>query len=90
MARIATTMSLRSYQVRDLRITGGCSSETRGFKITRSPAGRLVVMDLGFFSLKRFRALKRVRSRAALLRPGGKRLRVGSAPSSRRFTENDS
>jgi putative transposase len=62
MARITTTMSLRSYQVRDLRITGGRTSETRGFKITRSLAGQLVVMDLGFFSFKRFRALKRVRA----------------------------
>jgi putative transposase len=62
MARITTTMSLLSHRVRDLRITGGRTSETRGFKITRSLAGQLVVMDLGFFSFKRFRALKRVRA----------------------------
>ncbi len=62
MARITTTMSLRSHQVRDLRITGGRTSETRGFKITRGLAGQLVVMDLGFFSFQRFRALKRVRA----------------------------
>lgn len=62
MARITTTMSLLSHQVRDLRITGGRTSETRGFKITRSLAGQLVVMDLGFFSFQRFRALRRVRA----------------------------
>jgi putative transposase len=60
MARITTTMSLRSYQVEDLRITGGRTSETRGFKVNKRLAGQLVVMDLGFFSFKRFRALKRV------------------------------
>ena len=62
MARITTTMSLLSHQVKHLRITGGRTSETRGFKITRGLAGQLVVMDLGFFSFKRFRALMRVRA----------------------------
>ncbi len=62
MARITTTMSLLSHQVKDFRITGGRTSETRGFKITRGLAGQLVVMDLGFFSFKRFRALMRVRA----------------------------
>jgi putative transposase len=62
MARITTTMSLRSHGVKDLRITGGRTSETRGFKVTRGLMGQLVVMDLGFFSFKRFRALQRVRA----------------------------
>lgn len=62
MARITTSMSLISHQVESLRLTGGRTSETRGFKITRRLAGQLVVMDLGFFSFKRFRALMRVRA----------------------------
>ncbi len=60
MARVTTALSLREHAPSQIEISSGRRSETRCFRIVKALAGRLVVMDLGFFSFDRFAALARV------------------------------
>jgi len=60
MARISATMALSGHRLESADVSSGRQSETRFFRVTKKLAGSLVVMDLGYFSIQRFRALERV------------------------------
>jgi IS4 transposase len=60
MARITATMSLRYHRLERATLSAGRRSETRFFRTTKDLRGKLVLFDLGFFSIQRFRALKAI------------------------------
>ena len=60
MARVSATMGLADHSLRTADVSSGRRSETRFFRVTKKLAGHLVVMDLGYFSIQRFRDLARV------------------------------
>ncbi len=60
MARVSVTMGLADHRLRTADVSSGRRSETRFFRVTKKLAGYLVVMDLGYYSIQRFRDLARV------------------------------
>ena len=60
MARVSATMGLADHRLKTADVSSGRRSETRFFRVTKKLAGLLVVMDLGYFSIQRFRDLARV------------------------------
>lgn len=60
VARVSVVFGLSDHRLRSAQITPGRVSETRFFPVSSRLANHLLLFDLGYFSLQRFRALQAV------------------------------
>lgn len=60
MARISVQFGLSDHRLRRADVSSARLGETRFFRVTRDLRDHLVIFDLGYFKIARFRALQRV------------------------------